>query len=379
MPNRRAWEAVLQWWHGDGLIANYRLVIRDCVYNLGEPLQEIKQSLSRPHEMSRSFWHFKNILKFVFNFLRSEEAHALQAWRGINRPSYPTHYAQAMWCCIQKPFEFDHRMFNPEMRRWNHDLNEMSQIIDEFDDKQSLYYSNDGQMTFITAYTLATQVNDAETHVRMNTNWLDKNFLHMLLYTLRDYLLKPIWSAKKIEAMPPIPIPIAHRDQILSFANKITCRFDNVCRGVAAKEGWSLNAAKLNTNMIIACWRLWQEAAVLFANLLQELLVVNTNLGIHQLCVQRQAYLQILLYASFLGGSRASASQATKRLLPLLHKHLFEGLAQKEADVMNKSGIMAVVQRASPMSKGQSLQALVAEQRPGLNDFLFVPGPAVPP
>ncbi len=146
---------------------------------------------------------------------------------------------------------------------------------------------------------------------------------------------------------------------------------------VAAIEGWS--AAKLNTNMIIGCCCLWQEAAVLFANLLQELLVANPNLGVYQLCVQCQAYLQILLYASFLVGSRASASQAKKQLLPLLHKHLFEGVAQKEADEMNESGTKSVVQKAGLMSKGQSLQALVAEQRPGLNDFLFIPGPAVPP
>ncbi len=30
------------------------------------------------------------------------------------------------------------------------------------------------------------------------------------------------------------------------------------------------------------------------------------------------------------------------------------------------------------MSKGQSLQALVAEQCPGPNDLIFVPGPSVP-
>ncbi len=46
---------------------------------------------------------------------------------------------------------------------------------------------------------------------------------------------------------------------------------------------------------------------------------------------------------------------------------------------MNESGTKAVVQKVGPMSKGQSLQMLIAEQRPGLNDFLFVPGPAVPP
>ncbi len=46
---------------------------------------------------------------------------------------------------------------------------------------------------------------------------------------------------------------------------------------------------------------------------------------------------------------------------------------------MNESGTKAVVCNASPMSMGQTLQMLIAEQRLDLNDFLFIPGPAVPP
>ncbi len=50
---------------------------------------------------------------------------------------------------------------------------------------------------------------------------------------------------------------------------------------------------------------------------------------------------------------------------------------QQVAEMM-AAGQVTEVCGAGPMSKGKSLQSLVAEQRPGPTDLIFVPGPSIP-
>ncbi len=97
------------------------------------------------------------------------------------------------------------------------------------------------------------------------------------------------------------------------------------------------------------------------------------------LCVQKQVYLQFLLYVTFLGSGRGSASEAKKRLLPLLHKYLFEGLVRQEAAKLQDSRQDVEVQETLLAHRGQSLQMIVAEQRSGPHDVVFLSGSPVGP
>ncbi len=135
----------------------------------------------------------------------------------------------------------------------------------------------------------------------------------------------------------------------------------------------------LNTILFVVCWEVWQEVAALLTNLIKELWLANLSLGVFQLVVQRQVYLQILLYAAFLAGTRGSTSQARKRLLPVLHKELFNHLARKEAAEMLVCGEMASARYTGETPKGMMLQEVVASQRPSPDNMVYLPGIAVPP
>ncbi len=137
------------------------------------------------------------------------------------------------------------------------------------------------------------------------------------------------------------------------------------CREIAIHQGWSLNATRVNTSMMVECWKEWQEASLLITDLINKLWLEHPYIGALVLCIQKQVYLQILLYVTFLGSGHGSASEAKWRLLPLLHKYLFEGLAKQEAAEMQDSGQDVEVQSTLPAHRGQSLQMIVAEQHPG--------------
>ncbi len=62
-----------------------------------------------------------------------------------------------------------------------------------------------------------------------------------------------------------------------------------------------------------------------------------------------------------------------------MHKHLFEGLARQEVAEMQASGQNIEVQKTLPMHRGQSLQMIVAEQRLGPHNVIFLPGLSVGP
>ncbi len=79
-----------------------------------------------------------------------------------------------------------------------------------------------------------------------------------------------------------------HHERIPVHANKIANKFDEHCTNYAKCERISLNSARMNSNLTTACWQLWQDA--------------NPELGKFTLTVQKQVYLQIMLYSVFLGG-----------------------------------------------------------------------------
>ncbi len=56
-------------------------------------------------------------------------------------------------------------------------------------------------------------------------------------------------------------------------------------------------------DMMTICWKQWQEAAQLFADITKELEIADPTLGLLALSVQKQVYLQIVLYMVFLGSS----------------------------------------------------------------------------
>ncbi len=204
-------------------------------------------------------------------------------------------------------------------------------------------------------------------------------FLHQIVYTLHDFLLKPIWSAKQLKTNPPIEIPIDHHERLSKMANRIYNNFNEHCREIAIHQGWSLNAARVNTSIMIVCWKDWQDASLLLTDLINELWLKHPYIGALALTIQKQVYLQILLYGTFLGAGHGSATEAKRRLLPQLHKYLFEGLAKQEAIEMQVSGQNVEVQKTLPAHRGQSLQMIVTEQHPGPHDVVFLPGPAVGP
>ncbi len=129
------------------------------------------------------------------------------------------------------------------------------------------------------------------------------------------------------------------------MSNWIYHTFNECCREIAIRQGWSLNAALVNTSIMIECWKDWQDTSLLLTDLINELWLKRPYIGALVLCIQKQVYLQILLYTTFLGVGHGSASELKWRLLPLLHKYLLEGLAKQEAAEMQESGQNVEVQR----------------------------------
>ncbi len=66
---------------------------------------------------------------------------------------------------------------------------------------------------------------------------------------------------------------------------------------------------------------------------------------------------------------------ARKRLLPILQKELFKAFAQNDANRMPGSAKLSI----GLTPHGQSLNSLVAEQKPGLSDILYIPDPQLHP
>ncbi len=123
------------------------------------------------------------------------------------------------------------------------------------------------------------------------------------------------------------------------------------------------------------CWKECQEAALLFSDLCAEEEMIDPNLGTMAMAVQKQAYLQIFLYAMFLGSSETGLKGALKRLLPILQKELFEAFAQNDAAHQPGTSVLSI----GPTPRGQSLNTIVTEQKPKPGSALYLPGPQLHP
>ncbi len=137
------------------------------------------------------------------------------------------------------------------------------------------------------------------------------------------------------------------------MATWISNNFDECCQEIAVCLGCSLNVARVNTNIMITCWKDWQYTLLLLTELINELWLKNPLLGAIALSIQKQVYLQILLYSAFLGAGRRPASETKWRMLPLLHKYLFDGQPRPEETEMQASAKQAdkEVDRTSRVGK----------------------------
>ncbi len=256
-----------------------------------------------------------------------------------------------------------------------HSFQSIIDDLQEMEDTQFEYCANDGLLTMMILWGVATQVDDSVEEIRKNLYWREHDLVVTALEQMREYLQHPIWSAKKLEAEPVIPITEQQRTRILKVAEKAVNKFDSYCKRRADELVMNATAVKINTNILTVCWRECQEAALLFTNLCAEEQLVDPNLGIMALAIQKQAYLQIFFYAMFTGSSEKGPTGALKRLLPILQKELFESFAQQDANRMPGAQVLST----GPMPRGQSLNNLVAEQRPGPSSVIYMPGPRLHP
>ncbi len=199
-------------------------------------------------------------------------------------------------------------MQDPQTHQLTSDLAQIAQLVHEHDYKLTLHLANVGVMMFVTAFIAATQIDDSKLH--LHESWRNMEFLHQVVYTLHDFLLKPIWSAKQLKSDSVIKIPADHRERLFTIAHRIFKAFIVRCRALAIRRGWSLNAMHVNANMMVECWREWQDASLLIIDLINELWLKQPYIGVLALIIQKQVYLQILLYVSFLRSARGSVSEA---------------------------------------------------------------------
>ncbi len=72
-------------------------------------------------------------------------------------------------------------------------------------------------------------------------------------------------------------------------------KFEEYCKKKADDLKMSRPYLRINTNILTICWRECQEAALLFSDLCAEEQLINMNLGVMALAIQKQAYLQIFM------------------------------------------------------------------------------------
>ncbi len=242
----------------------------------------------------------------------------------------------------------------------------------------TLYCANDGNLIGVATIGTATVIDDSEYTVKFSEPWYKNAFLHRMLELVRDYLQHPIWSAKKLQADPKIEIPDSHFKRIVDKVNRIAGSFESYCKNYAVEHKINTHFAMMNINIMVVCWKQCEEAAVLLTDLVHELLLDGPTLGVFQMINQRQVYLQILLYTAFLGRSRGPTAHAKQRLLPVLHKELFNIMAQREAAAMASQGEEAHVHSTGPTLHAMNLQAAVAQLRPSFDDMVSAPGVHMP-
>ncbi len=176
-------------------------------------------------------------------------------------------------------------------------------MVQAHNNQLTSYCSNDGSCMVSALFRAATEIDDSAQEVCHQQHWLGHDVFQWLIYMVRDFLLKPIWSAKQLQANPPIPVTDKHRRRLMKQANRIVLAFDEYCQDHAKWEAVSLNFMRMTHDMMTICWKQWQDVAQLFADITKELKIADPTLGLLALSVQKQVYLQIVLYMAFLGSS----------------------------------------------------------------------------
>ncbi len=226
-PNRQCWEAVLKWKAIDGARKGYCLKIRDRMYDLSWAVINLKGSMSKMTDQWGFAWLFKNIVKYVYDLLMSEEGQRVLRCRFVlNKAYYPSHWSVTLWC-LQMAFHYNCRMFNPDTHRQNYSLEDLGSVVQEHDSNLTQYCGNDGSCIVSNIFGAATEIDDSAQEVRHHQYWLGKDVFQWLIYTVRDFLLKPIWSAKQLQADPPMPVTDEHRKCLIRQANRIALACDD--------------------------------------------------------------------------------------------------------------------------------------------------------
>ncbi len=91
----------------------YCLKIRDRTYDLSQAIIKLKDSMSKMMTNWGFTWLFKNIVKYIYEMLMSEEGQKLKHRFTMSQAYYPSHWSVMMWC-LQMDFRYDHCMFNPD-------------------------------------------------------------------------------------------------------------------------------------------------------------------------------------------------------------------------------------------------------------------------
>ncbi len=372
-PNRLCMEAIYEWLAKDGPHKNYIIHIRGCAYNLKGSVQQLKASMTPRHGC---LWPIINILWPFYQFMRSPLAQ-IQLAPECGRQD---HRVVADLLCMCYPFEEHRQMWSPwkfgQPRQLQRARVDCEAELFYMYKRSYEYYAQDGVLIWIAAEGMATQIPDHKKEIRFHEGYYNKDLFISALTLIRDYYLKPIWSAKKLKVDALIEPKEEQYAKLHAMANKILQTFSTHCQTVAQHAGISLTHAKICSNILIVCWQEFQEAASLYSDMIREVLKNLPDpdlIGACQLGILRQLYHQILIYDVFLGGLSGAAGEAKRRLLPILHKQLFKAAAKQEA----KQIPGAHVQDKGPIPKGLSLQAMIAEQRPGNHVACYLPGPVV--
>ncbi len=96
------------------------------------------------------------------------------------------------------------------------------------------------------------------------------------------------------------------------MAHKAADKFEEHCKKKADELNMNQAHVRINTNVLTICWRECQEAALLFSDLCTEEKLINPNLGVMALAIQKQAYHQIFLYGMFIGASETGLTGVLK-------------------------------------------------------------------
>ncbi len=138
----------------------------------------------------------------------------------------------AMWYCTCLPFLSEECEKDPYARggRILRSFTSVVNDLQDFEDTLLDYCANDGLLTMLILWGVATQVDDSQGHTCSNYYWRSNDFVATALEQMREYLQHPIWSAKKLVADSEIPITGGQRERILNIVHRASDKFEDYCK-----------------------------------------------------------------------------------------------------------------------------------------------------